>query len=297
MTITRIGFIGLGVMGLPMASNLTRAGFDVVGYSRTAATRDRFASAGGAICASVAEATRGADLVITMLPDGPDVVEVVLGEDGVFANAKPSLIYVDMSTISPDSAKDLAAEGNRRRIRVLDAPVSGGEAGASDAALSIMVGGSVDDFKICMPVFSAVGKTVIHVGSNGAGQTVKAANQLIVAGTIELVAEAIVLLEACGNVDIVRAIEVMSGGLAGNRIFERKTSSMLARNFEPGFRVDLHHKDLGIVLTTARAAGAVLPLTAVVSQLMAALRANGQGSQDHTALLTLVERLSGRVAK
>jgi 2-hydroxy-3-oxopropionate reductase len=202
-----------------------------------------------------------------------------------------------MSTISPDTAKDLADEGNRRQVRVLDAPVSGGEVGAREAALSIMVGGSVDDFETCMPVFSAVGKSVIYVGSNGAGQTVKAANQLIVAGTIELVAEAIVLLEACGNVDIARAIEVMSGGLAGNRILERKTSSMLARDFKPGFRVDLHHKDLGIVLATARAAGAVLPLTAVVSQLMAAVRANGQGSQDHTALLTLVERLSGRIAK
>jgi 2-hydroxy-3-oxopropionate reductase len=232
-----------------------------------------------------------------MLPDGPDVVEVVLGEDGVFANAKPGLIYIDMSTISPQTAKDVANEGNRRQVRVLDAPVSGGEAGAHDAALSIMVGGALADFETCMPVFGALGKTVIHVGSNGAGQTVKAANQLIVAGTIQLVAEAIVLLEACGNVDIARAIEVMSGGLAGNRILERKTSSMLARDFKPGFRVDLHHKDLGIVLTTARAAGAVLPLTAVVSQLMAAVRANGQGSQDHTALLTLVERLSGRIAK
>jgi len=294
MTIRRIGFIGLGVMGLPMASNLARAGFDVVGYSRTAATRERFASAGGAICASVSEASRGAEALITMLPDGPDVLEVALGKGGVFENAKPGLIYIDMSTISPGTAKDLADEGKRRQIRVLDAPVSGGEAGAREAALSIMVGGSVDDFEACMPVFNAVGKTVIHVGSNGAGQTVKAANQLIVAGTIELVAEAIVLLEACGNVDIERAIEVMSGGLAGNRTLERKTSSMLARDFKPGFRVDLHHKDLGIVLTTARTAGAVLPLTAVVSQLMAALRANGQGSQDHTALFTLVERLSGR---
>jgi 2-hydroxy-3-oxopropionate reductase len=292
--VDRIGFIGLGVMGHPMALNLARAGFEVVGYSRTEATRSKFAAAGGIAGDNVAGVANGADVVITMLPDAPDVREVVLGESGVFESAKPGLIYIDMSTISPETAKELAKEGNRRQIRVLDAPVSGGEAGAREAALSIMVGGTVEDFKACKPVFEALGKTVIHVGSHGAGQTVKAANQLIVAGTIELVAEAIVLLQACGDVDVERAIQVMSGGLAGNRILERKASSMLAHDFEPGFRVDLHHKDLGIVLSSARSAGAVLPLTAVVAQLMAALRANGQGSQDHTALLTLVERLSGR---
>jgi 2-hydroxy-3-oxopropionate reductase len=294
MTLRRIGFIGLGVMGHPMALNLTNAGYDVVGYSRTEATRNRFASSGGAIAGSIAEATDGADVVITMLPDAPDVREVVLGENGVFANAKPGLLYVDMSTISPQTSMDLAAEGTHGQVRVLDAPVSGGEAGAREATLSIMVGGTAADFETAKPVLTALGKTVVRVGSHGAGQTVKAANQLIVAGTIELVAEAIVFLEASGNVDIAPAIQVMSGGLAGNRILDRKASSMLARDFKPGFRVDLHHKDLGIVTASARSAGAVLPLTALVTQLMASLRANGQGSQDHTALLSLVERLSGR---
>ena len=294
MTVTRIGFIGLGVMGQPMALNLASAGFNVVGYSRTEATRSKFASRGGPIAESVAEATRGADMVITMLPDAPDVRDVVLGENGVLANAKPGLLYVDMSTISPQTATELAVAGNERQVRVLDAPVSGGEAGAREATLSIMVGGTTDDFETAMPVFAALGKTVIRVGSNGAGQTVKAANQLIVAGTIELVAEAIVFLEASGNVEIEPAIQVMSGGLAGNRILDRKASSMLARDFKPGFRVDLHHKDLGIVTSSARSVGAVLPLTSLVTQLIASLRASGQGSQDHTALLSLVERLSGR---
>ena len=277
-----------------MASNLLKAGFDVIGYSRTAATREEFAASGGQAAGSVADATRHADMVITMLPDTPDVEEVALGRKGVFESAAPGLLYCDMSTISPVASRKLALKGRQRHVRVLDAPVSGGEAGAKDAALSIMVGGSAADFEFAKPVFDAMGKTVIHVGSDGAGQTVKAANQLIVAGTIELVAEAIVLLQALDGVDVDRAIEVMSGGLAGSRILERKARTMLAGDFKPGFRVDLHHKDLGIVLATAREANVVLSLTAVVAQMMAALRANGEGSLDHTALLKVVERLSGR---
>jgi 2-hydroxy-3-oxopropionate reductase len=292
--IVRIGFVGLGIMGYPMATNLLKGGFKVAGYSRTSATRDRFAASGGEIAGSVAEATRNADMVITMLPDTADVQEVAMGPGGVFENAAPGLVYCDMSTISPVAAREIGVRARRRQVRALDAPVSGGEAGARDASLSIMVGGDPADFELVKPVLDAMGKTVIRVGSNGAGQSVKAANQLIVAGTIDLVAEAIVLLEALDGVDVQRAIEVMAGGLAGSRILERKAPGMLARDFKPGFRVDLHHKDLGIVLSTARDANVVLPLTAVVSQLMVALRANGDGSLDHTALLKVVERLSGR---
>jgi 2-hydroxy-3-oxopropionate reductase len=294
LKIERIGFIGLGIMGRPMAFNLIKAGFKVTGYSRTSATRDEFAASGGEASGSVADATHHADMVITMLPDTPDVREVALGPEGVFESAAAGLLYCDMSTISPGASRELALHGRQRDVRVLDAPVSGGEVGAKEAALSIMVGGSAGDFERAKPVFDAMGKTVIHVGSSGAGQTVKAANQLIVAGTIDLVAEAIVLLKASDGVDVERAIEVMSGGLAGSRILERKARSMLAGDFKPGFRVDLHHKDLGIVLSTARDANVVLPVTAVVSQLMASLRANGEGSLDHTALLKVVERLSGR---
>jgi len=290
---TTVGFIGLGIMGGPMAANLVKAGHAVVGYNRSPEPIERLVAAGGRGASNVAEAVAGADVVITMLPDSPDVQTVALGEDGVFANAKPGLLYIDGSTIRPAVSADLAAEGAKRGIRVVDAPVSGGEQGAVDASLSIMVGGSPEDFAAARPVLEAVGKTVVHVGPPGAGQTVKAANQLIVAGTIQLVAEAIVFLEAHG-VDMEPAIQVLAGGLAGNAILDRKAAGMLARRFDPGFRIDLHHKDLGIVQAAAREAGVVIPVGALVSQLVASLRAQGHGSLDHSALLLLEEQLSGR---
>ena len=290
---TTMGFIGLGIMGGPMAANLVKAGHAVVGYNRRPEPIERLVAAGGRGASNVAEAVAGADVVITMLPDSPDVQTVALGEDGVFANAKPGLLYIDGSTIRPAVSADLAAEGAKRGIRVVDAPVSGGEQGAVDASLSIMVGGSPEDFAAARPVLEAVGKTVVHVGPPGAGQTVKAANQLIVAGTIQLVSEAIVFLEAHG-VDMESAIKVLAGGLAGNAILDRKAAGMLARRFDPGFRIDLHHKDLGIVQAAAREAGVVIPVGALVSQHVASLRAQGHGSLDHSALLLLVEQLSGR---
>ena len=290
---TTIGFIGLGIMGLPMAGNLVKAGYDVVGFNRSRPKVDRFVDAGGRGAGDVAEAVRDADIVITMLPDSPDVEQVVLGDDGVLANAASGTLLVDMSTIRPATARLLADEGGKAGVRVLDAPVSGGEQGAVDGALSIMVGGAKQDFEAARPALDSVGSTVVHVGPPGAGQTVKAANQLIVAGTIELVAEALVLLEAQG-VDTRSAVQVLAGGMAGNRILERKATGMLARDFKPGFRVELHHKDLGIVQETAREAGVVVPLGAVVAQLMASLQGQGHGGLDHTALLALVEQLSGR---
>jgi 2-hydroxy-3-oxopropionate reductase len=285
---TMVGFIGLGIMGAPMAENLVRAGFDVAGFTRRPGGRDRLAAAGGRRADSVAEATRGADVVITMLPDSPDVESVVLGPDGVVANAGPGLLVIDMSTVTPSTARTIAA-----RVRALDAPVSGGERGAIEGTLSIMAGGTAGDFAAAGPVFAALGSTVVHVGPAGAGQLVKAANQLVVAGTIELVAEAIVLLEASG-VDAAAGLRVLGGGLAGSTVLDRKGPGMLAREFAPGFRVDLHHKDLGIMLAAARDAGAVVPLGALVAQLMAALRARGDGGLDHSALLRLVVGLSGR---
>jgi 2-hydroxy-3-oxopropionate reductase len=290
---TTVGFIGLGIMGAPMAANLVKAGYTVTGYNRHPEPVQRLVAAGGRAAADVADAVVGADVVITMLPDSPDVEGVALGENGIFANAKRGALYIDASTIRPDVSARLAAEGAKRGVRVVDAPVSGGEQGAIDGTLSIMVGGSAEDFEAARPVLEVLGKTVVHVGPAGSGQTVKAANQLIVAGTIELVAEAIVFLEAYG-VDMEPAIKVLAGGLAGNAILERKAAGMLARQFKPGFRIDLHHKDLGIVQAAAREAGVVIPLGAVVSQLVASLRAQGHGSLDHSALLLLVEQLSGR---
>jgi len=288
-----IGFIGLGVMGAPMAENLVKAGFDVVGYTRRASGVDRLAAAGGRRATSVAEATRGADVVITMLPDTPEVSEVVLGDGGVLAHSAPGLLLIDMSTISPQTAQRVAAAAAERGVPALDAPVSGGEQGAVEGVLSIMVGGPADAFAAAKPVLDALGTTIVHVGPAGSGQLVKAANQLVVAGTIELVAEAIVLLEATG-VDASAGLQVLAGGLAGSTVLNRKAAGMLERRFAPGFRVDLHHKDLGIMLAAARDAGAVVPLGALVAQLMAAVRAQGDGGLDHTALLRGVERLSGR---
>src|SRR5689334_16027293 len=239
-----IGFIGLGIMGAPMAANLVKAGFEVTGHNRSPAALDRLAAAGGRPAAGIAEAVRGADVVITMLPDSPDVEQVVLGPDGVLAHARAGTLLIDMSTIRPQTARAVAAAAADRGVRPLDAPVSGGEQGAVEGTLSIMVGGSAADAAAAQPVLGALGTTIVHVGPAGAGQTVKAANQLVVAGTIELVAEAIVLLEASG-VDAAAGLRVLAGGLAGSTVLDRKAQSMLARRFTPGFRVDLHHKDLG----------------------------------------------------
>ncbi len=290
---TTVGVIGLGIMGGPMAANLVTAGFDVIGYNRGRDKVDRLVEQGGRAAADIAEAVRGSDVVLTMLPDAPDVEEVVLGKGGVLDSAADGTLLIDASTIRPDVSVRLAAAARARGLRAVDAPVSGGEAGAIEGTLSIMVGGDADDVAAARPILEAVGSTVVHVGPAGSGQTVKAANQLIVAGTIELVAEALVFLEAHG-VDTEAAVEVLAGGLAGNRILDRKAAGMTAREFTPGFRVDLHHKDLGIVTAAAREAGVAIPLGAVVAQLMGALRAEGHGSLDHSALLLLVEQLSGR---
>ena len=290
---TNVAVIGLGIMGLPMAANLLKAGHDVIGFNRSQKKIDALVAQGGRGAASIADAVKEADVVITMLPDSPDVESVVSGPHGVFANAKAGAYWIDASTIRPDVSVRLAAAAKESGIKSVDAPVSGGETGAIEGNLSIMVGGEATDVEAVRSVLDAVGSTVVHVGPAGSGQTVKAANQLIVAGTIQLVAEALVFLEA-HKVDTEAAIKVLSGGLAGNRILDRKAASMVARTFEPGFRVDLHHKDMGIVTAAAREAGVAIPLGAMTAQLMGALRAEGHGSLDHSALLLLVEQLSGR---
>lgn len=290
---TKIAFIGLGIMGAPMATNLVKAGFDVVAYNRSPAKAERLVAAGAQGAQSIAEAVRDADVVATMVPDSPDVRSVLAGEGGVFEHARPGTLLIDFSTIRPDVAAGLAAEGAGRGFRLLDAPVSGGEQGAIEGTLSVMVGGSAGDFEAAAPVFGAVGKTIVHVGPAGSGQTVKAANQLMVAGVIELVAEAIVFLEAHG-VDTEAALRVLNGGLAGSTVLGRKGAAMLARDFKPGFRIALHDKDMAIVTAAAREAGVVIPLGALVAQLVSSLKAQGDGGLDHSALLKLVEQLSGR---
>jgi 2-hydroxy-3-oxopropionate reductase len=289
---TTIAFIGLGIMGGPMAGHLVAAGYDVVGHNRSRPAVDRLVTRGGRAADDLAAAVREADVIITMVPDSPDVEALALGGDGIVANAKPGSLYVDCSTIRPDVARRVAAAGTERGVRVLDAPVSGGEAGAVEATLSIMVGGAEADVAAARPILETMGRTVVHVGPPGAGQTVKAANQLIVAGTLELVAEAIVFLEAHG-VDTESAVAVLAGGLAGSTVLDRKAAGMLHRDFAPGFRIDLHHKDLGIVTAAARETGVAIPLGAHVAQLVGSLRAQGHGGLDHSGLLVLVEQLSG----
>lgn len=293
---TDIAFIGLGIMGSPMAVHLAEAGHQVTAYARTEAKAAPLVAAGGRAAASIADAVKGAEVICLMVPDSPDVQDVLAGEDGVFDSARAGALIIDFSSIRPDVAVELGTQAARRGFRLLDAPVSGGEAGAVAATLSIMVGGTAEDFAEARPILDTVGKTVVHVGPGGSGQTVKAANQLIVAANIQALSEAVVFLEAYG-VDTEAALRVLGGGLAGSKVLEQKQGNMLSRSFTPGFRIDLHHKDLGIVTAAAREAGVVVPLGALVAQLMAAAKANGDGGLDHSALLRGVERLSGRAEK
>lgn len=286
-----IGFIGLGIMGGPMAANLVRAGHAVAGYDLSPPRLDRLAADGGRVAADIADAMAGAEVVITMVPDSPQVEQVVFGPGGLLENGKPGLLYLDMSTIRPETSRRVAGAAREKGIRALDAPVSGGEKGAIDGTLSIMVGGAAEDVEAARPILGVLGTTVRHVGPSGAGQTVKAANQLVVGGVYGLVAEAIVLLEASG-VDARTGLDVLAGGLAGSRILDLKRESMVNREFAPGFRIDLHHKDMGIATAAAREAGVALPLTGMVAQLVAAARAQGYGALDHSALLKVVEGLN-----
>jgi 2-hydroxy-3-oxopropionate reductase len=285
-----VGFIGLGIMGKPMAENLVEAGYDLVVYNRT---REKAEELDGATVAETPrEVAERSDVIITMLPDSPEVEEVLAGEDGVLEGVREGALIVDMSTISPVVTEELAGRAEERGASMLDAPVSGGDVGAIDGTLSIMVGGSEEDFGRALPLFEVMGKTVTHVGPVGTGQVVKAANQIVVALTIEAVSEALVLGSKAG-VSPEKILDVLGGGLAGNKVMEVKREKMLGHSFDPGFRVELHHKDLGIALAAGREYGVSLPVTAVVDQMFETLKMLGRGGQDHSALLTLVEESSG----
>ncbi|HEX6453854.1 MAG TPA: 2-hydroxy-3-oxopropionate reductase [Trebonia sp.] len=290
---TDIAFIGLGIMGGPMAANLVRAGHTVTGYNRSRAAVDKLVAAGGRGAPSIAAAVTGADIVITMLPADPQVSDVVLGPRGVLDAAAPGTLIIDMSSVTPGLAVRIAEAAAARGVRALDAPVSGGEAGAVEGVLSIMVGGDPADFEEAKPVLSAMGTTVIRVGPAGAGQTVKVANQLIVAVNIEACAEAVVFLEKSG-VDLDVALDVLNGGLAGSTVLTRKRGNFLNRDFAPGFRLDLHHKDMGNLLAAARDVGAPVPAGALVAEFITLLRNAGDGGLDHSALLLNLDRPTGK---
>lgn len=288
-----IAFIGLGIMGSPMAVHLQKHGHAVRGHNRSPAKARALQEAGGTACASAADAVSGADVICLMLPDSPDVEEVLLGEGAVLDHAEPGALVIDFSTIRPDVTRRLASAARERGLRMLDAPVSGGQAGAEAATLSIMVGGESADVEAADDVLGVLGGTVVHVGPPGAGQTVKAANQLIVAGHLQVLAEAVVLLETSG-VDLARALDVLAGGLADSAVLTQKRDNLLEHRFDPGFRVELHDKDLGIVVETARSGGVVAPMAGLLAALMSSMVANGDGGLDHSALLRGVERLNGQ---
>ncbi|GAB2331899.1 2-hydroxy-3-oxopropionate reductase [Streptomyces griseoincarnatus] len=287
-----IAFLGLGTMGSPMAVNLCKAGYTVHGWNRSDNRTGPLLAAGGRTAASIREAVRDAEVVITMLPDAPQVEEVAYGPEGILANARPGVLLIDMSTIAPQSSIEIARNAAAHDIRVLDAPVAGGEAGAVEGLLSIMVGGDANAFEEARPVFEALGRTITHCGTHGLGQTVKAANQLVLAINMQACAEAVVFLEKSG-VDLETALDILSGGLAGSNVLTRKKITFLNRDYTPSFKMGLHHKDMGIVTDTARAIGAAIPLGSVAAQLMASAVARGDGGLDHSALLRGVELLSG----
>ena len=287
----RVGFIGLGIMGKPMARNLMEAGYELMVHNRSRETVEELSREGARAAGSPKELAEACDIVVTMLPDSPDVEGVLAGEDGVFEGMGDGALLVDTSTISPVVAKELARKARKEGASMLDAPVSGGEQGAINGTLSIMVGGEEEDFERAKPLFEALGKTITHVGENGAGQVVKAANQVVAAIVLEAVSEALVLGSKAG-VDPAKVIEVLSGGMAQNRMMEAKSENFLNHDFKPGFRLELHRKDLGIALAAGREYGAPLPVTAFVEQVLEALMVKGLGGKDHSAMLTFIEDLA-----
>jgi 2-hydroxy-3-oxopropionate reductase len=287
--VTRIGFIGLGVMGRPMAENLLRAGHELTVHSRSPGPVDALVEQGAARGANAADVAAAADVVITMLPDSSDVAAV--GSEVIEA-ASPGALLIDMSTISPAVARELAGAARARSLGMLDAPVSGGDIGARDGTLSIMVGGEPDDFERARPIFEVLGSTITHLGPAGSGQIAKACNQVLVAVTIEAISEALVLGSKAG-VDPAALLDVLSGGIGANKLMEVRRRNFIEHEFTPGFRTRLHAKDLRIALDEAREAGVALPATALVSQFLNALIAAGRGDEDHSSLLTVLERLAG----
>ncbi len=286
-----IGFIGLGIMGKPMAHNLLKAGFPLVVLNRHQEVTDELVAAGASPGARPRDIAAACDVLITMLPDSAQVEQVLVGPNGVIEGALNGLIVIDMSTISPLVTTTLSARLAERGITMLDAPVSGGDKGAIAGTLSIMVGGDEGAFKHCLPIFHALGKTIVHVGASGAGQVVKACNQIVVALSFEAVSEALVLGSKAG-VDPAKILQVLRGGMAGNQVMELRGETMLAHSFTPGGRMRLHHKDLGIALEMGRRYGVSLPVTALVDQMFASLEVRGRGDLDHSALLTYLEDLA-----
>lgn len=287
-----VGFVGLGIMGRPMALNLIRGGHRLRVWARRAESMQPLVEVGALACASAAQAAQGAEVVFSMVADAPDVAQVALGEAGVAEGAEPGSVFVDMSTIAPAAARDIALRLAARGIDMLDAPVSGGEPGAINATLTIMVGGKAAAFERVRPLFECLGKSITLIGESGAGQVAKACNQVVTGISVAVIAEALNFARISG-VDGERVREALLGGFAASRILDNHGARMLARNFKPGFKAWMHQKDMRIVLDEAHRLGVALPLAAVTAQLFNAMSGSGLGEDDSIGVLKLYERLSG----
>jgi len=287
-----VGFVGLGLMGRPMALNLLKAGHEVFVWARRAESMQPLLDAGARACADVAEMAGKASVVVTMVADAPDVEEIALGPAGIAAAGLADRLLIDMSTISPAASKSIAARLAERGVRMLDAPVSGGEAGAIAGKLTIMVGGAVADFERALPLFEAMGASVTHIGDCGAGQVAKACNQIITGVGVVSVAEALNFARHSG-VDAAAVREILTGGLANSRILENHGARMLARDFRPGFKAWMHLKDMRIVLDQAHEQNVQLPTAVAAAQMFAAMGGAGMGEEDSVAVIKLFERMGG----
>jgi len=288
---TKVGFIGLGIMGKPMSKNLLKAGYEIVVSDHNSAVADELVALGAQKVSSAKEIAELCDVVITMLPNSPDVKAVALGEKGIIEGARPGSVLIDMSSISPLASREIHDALKQKGIDMLDAPVSGGEPKAIDGTLSVMVGGDKAIFDKHAALLKAMAGSVVHTGDIGAGNVTKLANQIIVAVNIAAMSEALTLATKAGvNPDLV--FQAIRGGLAGSTVLEAKAPMVLDRNFKPGFRIDLHIKDLANALDTSHGIGAQLPLTASVMEMMHALRVDGLGQADHSALACYYEKLA-----
>lgn len=288
----KIGFIGLGIMGKPMAKNLIRAGFPLTVFSRSKPPVEELIREGASEASSPKAVAESSEVIITMLPDSPEVEEVVLGERGVLQGATPGSILIDMSSINPLVSQKISAILKQKGVEMLDAPVSGGEIGAIQGSLAIMVGGEKRVFEECFEIFQALGKSIVYVGGIGSGGYVKLVNQIIVALNIATLGEAFSLGVKAG-IDPKMIFEAIRGGLASSRVLETKVPMIVERNFNPGFKVKLHHKDLHNALTTAKELGVPLPLSSLVQQIFVSLIGEGKGEHDHSALVTFFEKIAG----
>ncbi len=288
----RVGFIGLGIMGKPMAKNLIKAGFPLVVFSRSKRPVEELVKEGAVSGDSPREVAERSEVLITMLPDSPEVKEVILGRDGIMHGSKRGSVVIDMSSINPLITQEIAKILKEGGVEMLDAPVSGGEIGAIQGTLAIMVGGEDEVFKDCMEIFKALGKNIVHVGGIGAGGYVKLVNQIIVALNIAALGEAFTLGVKAG-LDPQVTYQAIRGGLAGSSVLEGKAPMIFGRNFKPGFKIKLHHKDLNNALSTAKELGVPLPLSSFVQQIFVSLITEGKGEEDHSALATFFEKMAG----